>query len=170
MPRFYFIIIFFLITGFIGFFLVWPVYQEISSMQLEIREIEIGIQEGEEYFAGLKSLSKKLEGYQDQLSVLDSALPEKIYLPQLYNFFPLVCSRQGLLYQRMSHTFNPSGDSKIKEIPISLNVSGSYSSFRNLLSYLQNSARFFSIEGIDLSSDQEGKFFSASLNIKTYSY
>ncbi len=170
MPRFYFIIIFFLIIGFIGFFLAWPAYQETSSMQLEIEEIKISIQEGEEYFAGLKSLSKKLEEYQDQLSVLDSALPEKIYLPQLYDFFPVICSRQGLLYQGMNYTFNPSEDSKIKEIPISLSVSGSYSSFKSFLSYLQNSARFFSIESINLSSDHEGKFFSASLNIKTYSY
>ena len=153
-----------------GFFLVWPAYQEISSMQLEIEEIEISIQEGEEYFTGLKSLSRKLEEYQDQLSVLDSALPEKIYLPQLYNFFTEACSLQGLLYQGMSYTFSSSEDSKIKEILISLSVSGSYSSFRSLLSYIQNSARFFSIESIDLNSGQEGKFFSASLDIKTYSY
>lgn len=153
-----------------GFFLVWPVYQETSSMQLEIEEIKISVQEGEEYFAGLKSLSEKLGEYQDQLSVLDSILPEKIYLPQLYDFFPAECSRQGLLYQGMSHTFDSSENSKIKEILISLSISGSYSSFRSLLSYMQNSARFFSIEDIKLSSDQEGKFFSASLNIKTYSY
>lgn len=153
-----------------GFFLVWPAYQEISSMQLEIEEIKISIQEGEEYFTDLKSLSKKLEQYQEQLSILDSALPRKIYLPQLYNFFPEICSRQGLLFQGMSYSFSPSEESRIQEIPITLNVSGSYSSFRNLLSYLENSVRFFSIESINLSSAQEGQLFSASLNIKTYSY
>lgn len=153
-----------------GFFLVWPDYQEISSIQSEIKEIENSIQKGEEYFTNLKSLSEKLEQYQDQLSVVDSALPKKFYLPQFYDFFPQICSRHGLLFQEVNCSFNPSGESRVQEISITLNVSGSYSSFRSFLSYLENSVRFFSIESINLSSAQEGKPFSISLNLKTYSY
>lgn len=168
--RLYLIIIFFLVTGVLGYFLVWPAYQEISSIQLEIEEIKIGLQEGEEYFAGLRSLSRKLEQYQDEISILDTALPKKVYLPLFYDFFPEVCSRQGLLYQGISVSFGGSEGEGIKEIPISLSVSGDYSSFRSLLSYFESSVRFFSIENVSLSSAQGGEFFSASLAIKTYSY
>ncbi len=139
-------------------------------MELEIGEIKVSIQEGEEYYAGLRSLSEKMEQYQDQLSILDSALPKKVYLLQFYNFFPEICSRQGLLCQEMSYTSNPSEESRIQEIPISLSVSGSYSSFINFLNYLQDSVRFFSIESVSLGSSQEDEPFSASLNLKTYSY
>ena len=169
--RIYLIIIFFLVAGFLGYFLVWPAYQEMANTQLEIEEIKVSIQKGEEYYAGLEALSKKMEEYGDQISILNSALPQKVYIPHFYDFFPEISSRHGLLFQGLTCDLGSSEEGAgIKEIPISLNVTGSYDSFESLLAYLESSVRFFSIESISLNADQEGELFSANLSIKTHSY
>lgn len=169
MLRPYFIIVFFLVAGFLGYFLIWPVYQEVARTQAEIEGIETDIQEGERYFAELKKTSEELEKYQDQISTVKSALPERFYPPHLYDFFQKITSRHGLLLGGMTHSIGSLGDSEIQQIQINLSISGSYSAIKNFLSYLQSSVRFFSIGNISISSEG-GEPFGCSLNISTYSY
>lgn len=169
-PRFYLIIIFLLATIFIGFFLVWPKYQEIAVVRLEIEEAEASIQQEEEYFSNLRNLSERLNQYQDQFSVIESTLPGKFYLPHLFDFLQKTCSQNGLVLQEISSSVSSLGDTRIQEIHVSLRVLGSYSAFKDLLSSLESSVRLFGIESISFSSSEEGEPFAFSLEIKTHSY
>jgi len=169
--RLYLIIIFFVIVGVLGFFLVWPAYQKMLSTQEEIEEIEASIQRGEAYYANLRSISEKLEDYQEQFKVIDSALPKKSYIPHLYDFFQKTCSRNGLTLEGIGHSVEGTKEREdIKEIGINLKVLGTYSSFKNYLDYLGKSVRFFSIRNITLAAPTEGEPFNFSISIKTFSY
>jgi len=165
----YLIVIFLVGAAVIGFFLVWPEYKEIVKVQSEIEDAHLRIQRGEEYYSNLEDLRDKLKKYQDQLGVISSALPKKFYLPHLYDFFPKICSQNGLVLQDIGITTTPSKEKEIQEIHVSLGVLGTYPSFKNFLSSLEKSVRFFGIEKISFSSSEEAPF-SFSLTIKTHSY
>jgi Tfp pilus assembly protein PilO len=167
--RIYFIIAFFSVIGLLGYFLIWPTYQEVASVQVEIEGVQFDIEEGEEYYNNLRKISERLEQYREQMSIMDSALPEKFYPPHLYDFFQSTCSRRGLILSGLGHSIGSSGNSKVKEISVGLNVSGDYATLKEFLSYLQSSVRFFSIGQLGLTSEGEEPF-SLNLNIKTYSY
>ena len=167
--RFYLIIIFFLAAGLIVFFLVWPKYQNLLTVQSEIGATKEKIQTADKRLAELKDISQRLKQYENQLKILDTALPNKFYLPQLHDFFQNLCPRYGLILEGINISVSSSEDNKIQEIAINLNVSGSYSSIKDFLSGLENSVRFFSIEKIGISSpEKENAPFKSSLNLKTY--
>jgi len=167
--RIHLIIIFILLAVFIGFFLINPKYQEMLAIRSEIGGVEISIEQGEAYYLNLRKTSEKLEQYQDQLSLIDSAFPEKVYLPHLYNFLKETCAENGLVFQGISSSFGSSKESRIQEISINLSVIGTYSFFKDFLSSLESSVRFFSVETISFSGGTEEPF-NFNLNIKTQSY
>lgn len=167
--RIYLIIIFILIAGLIGYFLVWPEYQELLIVQSEIEGTQEKIQSIDKRLADLKDASRELEQYKDQLKILDYALPNRFYLPQIYDFFGYICPQRGLTFGGVNASVGPSSDFNIREVLISLNASGDYSTIKNFLSYLESSARFFAISNINLSSSGEpGALLNLSLNLKTY--
>lgn len=166
----YFIIIFFAAAGAIGYFLLWPTYQKLTTAQSEIQSVQESIQSADSRLAELKKTSERLKQYENQLKILDSALPKKFYLPHLYNFFEEICPQKALTLNSMSATVNPlTGSSNIKEVPINLNVSGSYSSLKDFIDYLEKSVRFFALSNMTISGPgEEDQPFSLILNLKTF--
>lgn len=166
----YFIIIFFAAAGLIGYFLLWPTYQKLIIAQSEIQSTQESIQSVDSRFAELKKTSERLKQYESQLKILDYALPAKFYLPHLYNFFEEICPQKALTLNSMSATVSPLvGSSKINEVPISLNVSGSYSSLKDFVNYLESSVRFFALGSMTISgSTEDDQPFGLTLNLKTF--
>jgi|GEM_PF-4083886 len=169
-PYLYFIIIFFLLVGLIGYFLIWPAYQQFTTVQSEIVSVQERIQTADDNVAELKKTSERLKEYESQIKILDSALPAKFYLPHLHYFFEEICPKYGLILDSMSANLNPLSDlSNIKEIPITLSLSGSYSSLKEFVAYLENSVRFFALQNVSLSgSDLPEEPFSLNLSLKTF--
>lgn len=169
-PYFYFIIIFFSLTGLIVYFLLWPAYQQLVFIQSEINSAQESIKVADDYFAEMRKTSERLKNYENQLKILDYALPTKFYLPLMHNFFEETSPKYGLTLNSVAASVNPlAGTSKIKEIPISLNLSGSYSSLKDFITYLENSVRFFALGNMTISgSDSPDKPFNLILNLKTF--
>lgn len=172
MPRILISIILFVITILIGIFLVWPNYLKFQNFQQQIKNKETELQYLEEYYQDLADLSEKLKGYQEELSKIDSALPESPDLPSFANFFQKTASENGLILKSLgSFSINPLAQkTEIKEISFSPELSGSYSSFKNFLKALEKSSRMIEVENISFSSPKEGEIFDFKLEIKTHSY
>ncbi len=169
----------------IGTFLIWPKYQDLRSLQLEIGKKRVELQYKEKHISNLQEVSEELKKYKTELSKIDSALPFNPSLPSLFNFLQKASSQNGLIFRNVDSFSMTTPKEKptvptqpgIKEISLNLGVSGSYSAFRNFLSTLEKSARLIKIENISFSSPEEKLTvptqetpFDFDLSIRVYSY
>jgi len=184
MYRLIFILLCFLFIISIGFFLIWPEYQKLSTLQLEIKAGETELEYIEEYFSKLQQLSQELQNYESQLTKLSlSLLPDSsLTVVSLINFTQRASSQNGLILKKIESftitLLKPSTTSpgvsqpqtKIKEISFGFEVSGSYSALRNFLNTLERSVKIIEVENISFSFAEKEEIPTFKLKIKTYSY
>lgn len=159
-----------ILTFLAGIFLLYPKYQDLTflSDQIKRKEAELRSQEG--YFLNLISLSEELDKHEEQLILVDSAIPSTLSLPAIFDFLQKTASKNGLILKAMDHATHPFSET-LKETKISLEMSGSYSSFKDFLSDLEKSARLIGVESISFSaSEEEITAFSFLVTLRTYSY
>lgn len=168
--RFNITIIFILVIVGVGIGLIRPQYQEFQILQLEIEKSEYQIRRQNERLKHLRSLSDELKEYQTELSIIDVALPKETFLPLLFDFIQKTSSQNGLLLEEISASVAPPAELNIQEIVIDLSLSGSYSSFKDFLYSLENSARLIEVASLNFSSpkEQEALTFNFELTIKTH--
>lgn len=177
-----FIFLILLVLGTI--FIWWPKYQDFTALQLKVETKKRELQSKEEYFSNLFQLSKKLkEEYGSEIAKIDLALPTDFSVFELLALLRMESSRNGLILGKFDIGSIPSLEGsrerlEMREIPINISLLGSYSAFKNFLSSLQKSARFFNIQSISFSpvkeeekkEEGERETFNFNLTIKTYSY
>jgi len=184
MPRLLTSIILLFLTLIFGLFLLWPQYQKLKDLQIEIRTTENQIENQENYISHLIELSEKLKKYQLEISRINQALPSKPDLPSLFHFLQKVSSQNGLVFKGLGD-FSiilprkpeemalleemPKIFPEFKEISLDFELSGSYSALKNFLSTLEKSARFILVEFLSFSIEKE-EIPSFELKIKTFSY
>ena len=161
-----------LITAIIlGFTLTWPKFQDFQRVQGEVQQKKAELDSKTAYYSRIKELGEKLEKYEDVLSQMDLALPRSYSTPALFYYLQQLAGQNGVVLGSLNLE-GVSGE-KVKEIGVGLEVSGSYSSVKNFISALENSAKFFKIKSIGFSSSEGEKgaeSFSVDLGITTYSY
>ena len=160
--------ILFLMTALVIFSIfIWPEYQRIKSLETKIEEINYQIKNQEDYLSYLKDIDKKIkEEYSVKISLIDYALPEDPNLPLLYDFMFKTCSQNGLILTSISNDVSEPKDEETGKTSLGLELSGTYSSFKDFISALENSARIFEIESISFSSPEE-KDLPFDFNLKT---
>lgn len=168
------IISLFIVLG-LGIGLIWPKYQEIKVLNKIIEEKIIELQFMEEYFSELSKISGELNEYQPELNKINTALPDEFFLPSLLNFIQKSCTESGLLFKKLGdYTIKEKADSKVKEIHLSLEVVGSYSSFKNFLSVLEKNSRLIEIDSLSFFSPSKEavnrSLFSFKAGIMIHSY
>ncbi|MDP2966935.1 MAG: type 4a pilus biogenesis protein PilO [bacterium] len=152
--------------------ILWPKFQELKIIQKNIEEKRLELQTKEEYFLKLSETKTKLEGYQEEVSRINSALPDNPSLPSLFNYLQKTSSESGLVLEKISpFTVSFSEDfPNLQETVFNIGVTGSYLSFRNFLSILEKSSRLIGVENISFSSPEEKESFVFDLKLKVYSY
>lgn len=171
MPKYLliFLLLSILVLGIVYF--VRPKYQEFTDLRARVEEKKLELQNKKEYFSQLAELSQKLNEYEPQLTKIKSALPPEPRAYNLLEFFEKESSINGLILENVNlEGVTSIKDSDIKKISISLSLSGTYPSFKNLLSTIQNNARLIEVESISFSSPEKGQIFSLNLEIRTHSY
>ena len=168
----------------IGFFLIWPKYQKFENLKIEIENKELELRQTEDYFAKLERTAKDLEEYRDQISKIDLALPgdSSFATISLINFIGKASYANGLNLKKLKSfsitspkpPVQPPGtqtqpQSKIKDISVNFEVSGSYLALKNFINTLENSAKIIEIENLSFSVEKE-ETPSIDLKIKTFSY
>jgi len=152
---------------------LWPKFQELKIIQQKVEEKRLELQTKKEYFLKLGETKSRLEAYQEEVSKINSALPDNPSLPSLFNYLQKTSSELGLVLEKINpFTVSFSQDlPNLQETVFNIEVSGSYSSFRNLLSFLEKSSRLIEVENISFSFSEEKKeSFVFNLKLKVFSY
>jgi Tfp pilus assembly protein PilO len=188
MSRLATIIICLIISVILGFFLLWPQYQKFSNARWSVKEKEDERKNQEGYFTHIESTSKELEGYQEQISKILSAIPFGSDVPEILNFLYNASNENGMNLEKINSfsagqpqktSSTSSGKeepvaSRTEEIIIDFNVSGGYTDLKNFISTLERNARIIEIESISLrrnTAKQEATTsFLFNLKIKAYYY
>jgi len=168
----------------IGFFLIWPKYQKLESLKIDIENKELELRQTEDYFAKLERTAEDLKEYQDQLSKIDLALPNDSSFAaiSLINFVGNASDTNGLILKKLKSfsitspklPAQASGvpaqpQSKVKDVSVDFEVSGSYFALKNFIQTLENSAKIIEVENLSFSVEKE-EVPSIDLKIKTFSY
>jgi len=168
----------------IGFFLIWPKYQKFESLKVDIENKELELRQTEDYFAKLERTAEDLKGYQTQISKIDFALPDDSSFAtiSLINFIGNASGANGLIFKKLKSfsitSPKPSAQapgapvqpqSKVKDISLDFEVSGSYFALKNFIQTLENSAKIIEVENLSFSVEKE-EVPSINLKIKTFSY
>jgi len=185
MSKLFLIIPCLLLAILIGLFLIWPKYQELSTLGIDIENKETEFRYIETYFAKLEQTSQELKNYGDQISKINFALSpdSSSTLLSLVNFIQNAASQNGLILSKINSfsvsspksqvqgavTPSTQAASKIKEISVDFEMTGSYFALKNFLNTLEKSAKIIDVENISFSV-KEREISSFSLKIKTYSY
>lgn len=154
-------------------FLWWPKYQNFSDLKAELEKKERELEKKREYFTNLEALSKRLEGYPEELAKIDSALSVDPSIPALFNFIQKVSSENGLILESLSLGKISSSQEEqveIQKISLSASVTGSYSAFKNFLSTVYKNARLIEVESIKFPSLEGEDLFTFDFSLETYSY
>ena len=155
----------------LGFFALHPQYQELTTLKEQIQEKEEQLRSQEDYLNKLSEASEELKKYEEQLVLIDTALPSEPSLPALFDFLEKTASQSGLILKDIDASTSPSVDSVLKETTISVKATGAYSSFKNFISVLEKSARIMSVASFSFDNSKEkGDIFDLGLTIKTHSY
>ncbi|MBI1984529.1 MAG: type 4a pilus biogenesis protein PilO [Candidatus Wildermuthbacteria bacterium] len=149
----------FSLIALIALFLLWPSYQEFSSLKEQIKLRSQELQTRQAYFENLRSQDAKLAEYKTQVATIDAALPEDPSLPLLYDLIQDSAATSGLVLRKITASVNPAladTESSIKQVSSVLELRGSYLGFKGFLASLEHSWRIIQIQSIELSSEREG--------------
>ena len=167
-------IILLIILIFGGIFLWWPKYENFKEFSFELENKNVALKQKEKHFSQLNDISKKLEEHREQLAKIDSALPQEISKPELFNLIQEESSKNGLIFKKIGSGDISSSQAKeegIKEISFSFSVSGSYQAFKNFLSSLYQNSKVITVKSINFSSsDKEGDLLNFDLTLAAYNY
>lgn len=170
------IVVFFLAILVVGFLLIWPKSQESKILNKNIQDKKEEVKQAEAYFKNLKELKNQLaSNYPDVLSKISSALPADSSMPSLLKYLQESAMQSGLLLKSVSPSIDDSEKaSGLKETKIDLTLEGSYNSFKNFLSVLENSSRLIETDSVSFSSasskDKPETLSSFNLQIKAFGY
>lgn len=162
-----------------GYFLISPKFQDLRRKKLEIETQDEEFRRKEEHLLNLENTLEGLSKYEDQIAKINSALPSRRSEPDLLNYLQRLSSENGLILKEIntSSLFAVKGilGEKIKKLPLSVNLTGSYTSLKNFISSIYKSARLIEIKSISFSTTitegTEAKdLFDFQLELETHSY
>jgi Tfp pilus assembly protein PilO len=189
MSRLATIIICFLLSSVIAFFLLLPEINKYSDFGLKIKAEDLKLKDQENYFSQILDLNDKLKVYQPELDKIDSAIPSEPSVPSLLDFIQGISAQSGLVFNKLSSfsITTPKKPTKgeenvtipvgLKQISITFEASGDYSALKNFLSKIEESSRLVEVDSIvsvkagaaAAAVKQEGSL-SLNITIKAYSY
>ncbi len=143
------------------YFLILPDYQAVKEIRAKIKQTKILIsQEGilKERFS---NLANKYQERKDDFTKLNEIMPEeREYLLLLVQFRNLA-SEQGVIQSGLSiggiQAASGGEKTNLGKVPISLNITGSYSSIKSYLRALESNLRLTDVTNLSFSPTQREK-------------
>jgi len=155
--------------------LVWPQYQKLQALKLDIRNRQADLLSQETYFSQIKEIATQLQSYPDALAKISSALPQDPSLAALVNFLQVDSAQTGLILKKivLGGTTLPSENQRLMtETRLVIQVSGSYTAFKDFLALVENSARLIKVDNlsIEIPTKDSKESPTFTLDLRTTSY
>jgi len=160
-------IFFLLISALLFFLFIFPKKTSLSILNSELSQKRQEFETSDKYFQEVLKTSEKLRNYREEISKIDSALPDDPSIPSLFNFLQKSSSQAGLLLENIG-SISVKEEGKLKKWTTNLRLKGDYSSLKNFISTLERSARLIRIEKISLSSEEEPPSYNLTISFFSY--
>ena len=177
------------------FFLVMPEYNTFVSLQMELGQKKAEQNAQVDYYAAITKTYYDLQSRQSDLQTIDDALPQESSLGRLVYFLQEAAKENGMIVKDLflskssSNNASPSQTTdSVKDIVLSMDVLGNYSSLGSFMSSIEKSSRLFEVTNISFGSGslplvqpsqtqtqvqtqfQIQQTYDFNLQIKTHSY
>jgi len=136
-------------------FLVWPSYEEFSTLRSQVQETKNRLEHGERILAQLKKVEEEVSAHQEDFAKIQEAIPEDAGLPVLYDHIKELGTGSGLILQSIEGQIKEDAESALKKIAFKVEFLGSYEGLKNFLDETRRSARIFNISAITVSAGSE---------------
>lgn len=158
----------------LGYFMgIRPMSVSLDALRADRDAKRVTLTQGQEIEKVLKDLQEKSDSItQEEKDSLNMLLPEKVDLVErALGLQTLIAKRQlvltGPVDGKEQVAPNDQNKNSYRSFVISLNIIGTYESFKNLLADLSKSKVINDVDGLTLTPLEKG-LFSFSLKIKTY--
>lgn len=154
-----------------GIFL-FPKLNQLNEIKENIQTKEMELRYGKEYFDKLEELKVRLDENALEIQKISSALPVDSSIPSIFRFIQETASLSGLVLSDINPFISSplEGNIKINEIKFTVELTGTYSSFKEFLSILEKSARLFGVDSLSFGQTKEADILDFNLNLRTFSY
>ena len=170
MSRLTSIFINFAIVFLLGYFWIFPQYQDLQEVNAELRNKRAELQQKEDYFSKIEKAAQALERYKTELSKIDSALPSEPSLSSILNIVERSATENGLILRDVGDFKVADFERESREIRLEIGLVGAYPALKNFLSALERNSRLIIAENIIFSTPKPTEPFIFNLIVKTYSY
>ena len=156
------------------FFLVVPEYKTFTGLQMQLSEKTAEFNARHDYYAAIAKTDDDLQGKKDDIQKIDDALPQGPILSNVIYFLQETAKDNGLVTKdlflsKLSASSTQSATNTVKDVVLSMDLSGDYAALENFIISLEKSARIFEVTSISFGSSAVPPY-SFSLQIKTHSY
>ena len=159
---------FIILVGSVVWFLYMPKYEKKEQLTKEVETLEGKLRVAKRNAAQLPKLRKKMKAAELEYRLVMKALPEKKEIPTLLTSISQSGREAGLEFL----LFQPSGEAPrdfYAEIPVSINVTGSYHNVAEFFDRVASLGRIVNIKNITMSPTKEGKL-NTSCTAVTYKF
>jgi len=171
--------ILFFIALLIVVYIILPEFYNFRNFKKELEIKNQEIESIENYHRKIITAFDKLKEYKNSLEKISSALPDSYFSPSLFNYLQKTSAENGMFLKGVSLTKAPikktevsSGEriskQDIKEEYVTINLVGSYDSFKTFLKSIEKSSRMIEVENILIKIDKETLNFNLLLKVSSY--
>lgn len=170
----------------LAFFLVVPEYNTFVDLQNKLGQKRAEYRAEFDYYAAITKTYFDLQSRQDDIKKIDDSLPQSSSLGQLVYLLQKTALENGIMIKDLYLSKSSQGGvqdkvtDNVKDIVLSVDLLGDYSSLEKFMVALERSSRLFEISSISFGSGsqlpagssqfQMQQNYSFSLQIKTHSY
>lgn len=154
---------FILIIGLVGWFGVWPKWQQIDALKAEKEDLDGKLIVARRNAAQLPKLKAKMEAAQERFKLVMRALPETQEIPSLLTSISMSGKEAGLQFM----LFQPGGEASrdfYAEIPVAINVLGGFHNVVEFFDRVASLNRIVNIKDIKMAPTSTGKSAKGELN------
>lgn len=161
-----------LIFGLSGWLLFWPKYQKIGNLKADLTKVQLELERTKKNIEKINFWRTKMKKKEVQYKTVMRALPEKEEIPSLLAGISQAGKDAGLEFM----LFQPkpeSGKEFYAEIPVDINVSGTYHQVAVFFDKVSNLPRIVNIRNIKMapvSKKEAGNALNTSCQAVTYKF
>jgi type IV pilus assembly protein PilO len=159
---------FIILVGSVVWFLYMPKYEKKEQLTKETETLEGKLRVAKRNAAQLPKLRKQMKAAELEYRLVMKALPERKEIPTLLTSISQSGREAGLEFL----LFQPSGEAPrdfYAEIPVSINVTGSYHNVAEFFDRVASLSRIVNIKNIQMSPSKGGKL-NTSCTAVTYKF
>jgi Tfp pilus assembly protein PilO len=171
-----------IVIGLVAWFFVLPKQSQVNQYRAELQAEKDAYQKVDKDKQELLQLISKLKQSEQDLKLLDEALPLDARVTKIQLLLESMAAAAGMRVPTLNPTVSNAvvagnkqmnnniydGQRSLQTINVDMTVSGGIDQFRNFLSLLETNGRIIDVVSVDLSNDEGGGSFR--LKLKSYSY